>query len=180
MTWYVARAGGMLAFLLLTATVAVGLAMSGKAHGKRWPRFAVEDVHRFLGILTGAFVVVHGGALLLDRVVPISLPQLLVPGTDSYRPVAVAIGVVEAELLAAQAVTNHYRKRMPHKLWRRLHMLSFAVWGLALVHGLTAGTDASTTWALVLYAGSAWLVLALLVHRISHHWTPVGSTEGST
>jgi hypothetical protein len=49
-------------------------------------------------------------------------------------------------------------------------MLNFAVWGLALLHGLTAGTDASTTWALVLYAGSAWLVLALLVHRISLHW----------
>ena len=53
-------------------------------------------------------------------------------------------------------------------------MLNFAVWGLALVHGLTAGTDAFTTWALVLYAGSAWLVLALLVHRISLHWNPVG------
>jgi hypothetical protein len=34
-----------------------------------------------------------------------------------------------------------------------------------LVHGLTAGTDAFTTWALMLYAGSAWLVLALTMHR---------------
>lgn len=167
MTWYVARAGGMLAFLLLTATVAVGLAMSGKAHGKRWPRFAVEDVHRFLGILTGAFVVVHGGALLLDRVVPISLPQLLVPGTDSYRPLPVALGIVAAELLGALAVANHYRSRLSYGFWRRTHYLNFAVWGLALLHGLTAGTDASTPWALSLYAGSAWLVLALVVHRIS-------------
>ena len=77
-------------------------------------------------------------------------------------------------------MTNHYRKRLPHGLWRRLHMLNFAVWGLALVHGLTTGTDAFTTWALVLYAGSAWLVLALLVHRISLHSNPVASTERST
>ena len=48
-------------------------------------------------------------------------------------------------------------------------MLDFAVWGLALVPGLTAGTETTTTWALVLYAGSAWVVLALLVHRISLH-----------
>lgn len=168
--WYAARAGGMLAYLLLTASIAVGLLMSGRARLDRWPRFALEDVHRFLGILAGTFIVIHGGALLLDHVVPFSLGRLLVPGASSYRPLAVALGVVAAELLAALAVTNHYRKHLPHKLWRRLHMLNFGVWGLALVHGLTAGTDASTTWALVLYAGSAWLVLALLVHRISLHW----------
>jgi predicted ferric reductase len=180
MTWYVARAGGMLAYLLLSSSVVVGLVLSGRAQLRRWPRFALEDVHRFLGILAGTFVVIHGGALLLDRVVPISLAQLLVPGSDSYRPLAVALGVVAAELLAALAITNHYRRRLPHTVWRRLHMLNLVVWALALLHGLTAGTDASTTWALVLYAGSAWLVLALLVHRISLHWSPVGSTERST
>jgi predicted ferric reductase len=103
-----------------------------------------------------------------------------VPGTAGYRPLDVAFGVVAAELLAALAVTNHYRKRISHGLWRRLHMLNLAVWGLALVHGLTAGTDANTTWALTLYAGSAWLVLALLFHRISRHWNPVRSTERRT
>jgi predicted ferric reductase len=178
--WYAARAGGMLAYLLLSASVAVGLLMSGRARLQRWPRFALEDVHRFLGILAGTFIAVHGAALLLDHVVPFSLAQLLVPGTDSYRPLWVALGIVAAELLAALAVTNHYRKRLPHRVWRRLHMLNFAVWALALVHGLTAGTDASTTWALVLYAGSAWLVLALLIHRISQHWIPVKSTERRT
>jgi DMSO/TMAO reductase YedYZ heme-binding membrane subunit len=137
-------------------------------------------VHRFIGILAGTFIGIHGAALLLDHVVPFSVGQLLVPGASSYRPLAVALGVVAAELLAALAVTNHYRKRLPQGLWRRLHMLNFAVWALALVHGLTVGTDAFTTWALVLYAGSAWLVLALLVHRISLHWTPVRSTERRT
>jgi predicted ferric reductase len=169
-TWYAARAGGMLAYLLLSASVIVGLLLSGRARLERWPRFALEDVHRFLGILAGTFVVIHGGALLLDRVVPFSLSQLLLPGTDSYRPLAVACGIVAAELLAALAVTNHYRKRIPYRWWRRAHMLNFAVWSLVLVHGLTAGTDATTTWALVLYAGSAWFVLVLLFHRISVHW----------
>jgi sulfoxide reductase heme-binding subunit YedZ len=169
-TWYAARAGGILAYLLLSASVAVGLLMSSRARLQRWPRFALEDVHGFLGILAGTFIVIHGSALLLDHVVPFSLGRLLVPGAASYRPLAVALGVVAAELLAALAVTNHYRKHLSHNLWRRLHMLNFAVWGLALVHGLTAGTDASTTWALLLYAGSAWLVLALLIHRISLHW----------
>ena len=65
MTWYIARAGGTLAYLLLTSSVVVGLLLSNKAQGKRWPRFALEDVHRFLGLLTGVFIVIHGGALLV-------------------------------------------------------------------------------------------------------------------
>jgi len=170
MTWYAARAGGMLAYLLLTSAVAAGLVMSGKSHGKRWPRFAVEDVHRFLGTLTGAFIVLHGAALLLDGFVPFSLSQLVVPGTAPYRPLYVAFGVVAAELLGALAIANHFRTQLSYRFWRRTHYLNFAVWSLALVHGLTAGTDARTTWALVLYAGSAWLVLALLLHRVSLRW----------
>jgi sulfoxide reductase heme-binding subunit YedZ len=170
----------MLAYLLLSSSVAVGLLLSGRARMRRWPRFALEDVHRFIGFLAGTFIVIHGASLLLDHVVPFSLGQLLVPGTAGYRPLPVALGVVAAELLAALALTNHYRKRLPHGLWRRLHMLNFAVWGLALVHGLTAGTDASTTWALVLYASSAWVVLALLVHRISLQLHLLGSDERRT
>jgi sulfoxide reductase heme-binding subunit YedZ len=100
---------------------------------------------------------------------PFSLGQLLVPGTAPYRPLAVSFGVVAAELLVALAVTNRYRARLSYRFWRRAHYLNFAVWLFALVHGLTAGTDAFTTWALMLYAGSAWLVLALTVHRATAH-----------
>jgi predicted ferric reductase len=167
LAWYLARSGGFVALVLLTASVALGLALSLRVQTPRWPRFAIEDVHRFLGVLTGAFVVLHGGALLVNRVVPISLSQLLIPGTTSYRPIPVAFGIVAAELLAALAVANHYRTRLSYRFWRRTHYLNFAVWSLALLHGLTAGTDASTPWALSLYAGSAWLLLALLVHRVS-------------
>ena len=72
----------------------LGVLMSGAHDASRWPRFAVEEVHRFLAILTGVFIVLHGGSLLLDRVVPISLGQELVPFTSPYRPLAVGLGVV--------------------------------------------------------------------------------------
>jgi predicted ferric reductase len=171
-TWYAARAGGLLAYLLLSSSVVVGLLLSGRASLRRWPRFALEEVHRFLGILAGSFIVLHGGALLLDGFLPFSLAQLLVPGTAPYRPLEVALGVVAAELLAALAVANHYRTRLSHRFWRRTHYLNFAVWLLALLHGLTAGTDAMTPWALALYGMSAWLVLGLLVHRLSWRAEP--------
>ena len=86
----------------------LGVLMSARA-SFTWPRFAVEEVHRFLAILTGIFVTLHGASLLLDRVVPIGLGQMLVPFTSSYRPLAVGLGVTAAELMAAVALTNLFR-----------------------------------------------------------------------
>jgi methionine sulfoxide reductase heme-binding subunit len=163
--WYLARASGMTAFALLTVSVALGLLLSGRAQSPAWPRFAVEDVHRFAGLLTGAFVSLHVLTLFADAYMPFSVSQLLVPGASSYRPFATAIGVVGAELLLALAIANRYRKRLSYRFWRRTHYLNFAVWGLAFGHGLLSGTDSGSPWASSLYVGSAALVAGLLAYR---------------
>ena len=106
--WYFARSAGIVAYLLLSASVVAGTLMAGRA-SFTWPRFAVEELHRFLAILTGIFVVLHGASLLLDRVVTISLAQMLVPFSSSYRPLAVGLGTTAAELLAAVGLTNLLR-----------------------------------------------------------------------
>jgi methionine sulfoxide reductase heme-binding subunit len=165
-TWYVVRAGGMVAFALLTAATVLGLLLSGRARLPGWPRFAVEDVHRFVGLATAVFVGLHGLGLLLDDYLPFSLGQLLVPGTAPYRPLATALGVVALELLAALALTNHFRDRLSYAFWRRAHSANFAVWALALLHGVTAGTDSGEAWALSLYAVSAASVIGLTVWRV--------------
>ncbi len=165
-TWYVARAGGLMAFALLTVSVLVGLALSGRARLERWPRFALEDVHRFAGLLAGCFVALHVLVLLVDDFVPFSFSQLIVPGASSYRPVATAVGVIAAELLLALAVTNVLRRRLPHPLWRTAHMLNLGVWALALAHGIAAGSDSASVWAVGLYALSAAAVVGLSAWRI--------------
>jgi predicted ferric reductase len=164
--WYVARAGGIVAFVLLTLSVAAGLALSGRARFRSWPRFAVEDVHGYLGVLAGWFIAVHGLALLVDGYMPFSLAQLLVPFTDSYRPLATAAGIVSAELLGALALTNRFRKQIGHRRWRRAHYLNFVVWVLALAHGLFAGSDSDAGWAMTMYLASTAAVAALLVWRV--------------
>jgi methionine sulfoxide reductase heme-binding subunit len=163
-TWYAARAGGLVAFALLTVTVLAGLALSARAP-RRWPRFALEDVHRFAGLATGAFIALHALSLLVDDYLPFSLGQLLVPGTAPYRPLATALGVVGAELLAALALANRFRARLSYRFWRRMHYLNFAVWALAVVHGITAGTYSRTAWALALYALATGSVTGMTVSR---------------
>ena len=163
--WYLARASGIVAFVLLTIAVVLGLTLSGRAKLPNWPRFAVEDVHRFAGLLTGTFVSLHVLTLFVDSYVPFSLTQLVVPGTSSYRPLSTALGVVAAELLLALAITNRYRKRLSYRFWRRAHYLNFAVWGLALFHGIFTGTDRVALWADVLYGCSAAAVAGIVAWR---------------
>ena len=164
--WYVARSSGLVAYLLLSASVVIGALMAGRVR-LTWPRFAVEEVHRFLALLAGAFIVVHGAALLLDTVVPISLAQELVPFASPYRPFAVGLGILAAELAAAVGITNLFRTRLPHRLWRRAHYLTLAVWGLATLHGFLAGTDRFDPWFAAIAAGTVSAVGFVLFARLS-------------
>ena len=164
--WYFARSAGIVAYLLLSGSVLLGVLMAGRA-SFTWPKFAVEEVHRFLAILTGVFIVLHGGSLLLDRVVPISLGQELVPFTSPYRPLAVGLGVCAMELVAAVGITNALRKRLPHPTWRRLHYLTLPAWLLASLHGVLAGTDAGDPWFAAIAAGTFAAVAIAAFARFS-------------
>jgi sulfoxide reductase heme-binding subunit YedZ len=165
--WYAARAAGVVAYLLVSASVALGLTLAGKERLDRWPRFAVEDVHRFAGILAGTFIALHVFWLAVDSQARLGVGNLLIPFTSSYRPLWTGLGVVAAQLLVALAVTNHYRKRISYTLWRRLHYLNFAVWIATTAHGLGAGTDSGSTAFLLMYAISAGTIAALVLRRFA-------------
>jgi methionine sulfoxide reductase heme-binding subunit len=165
--WYAARAAGVVAYLLVSASVALGLALAGRVRLDRWPRFAVEDVHRFAGMLAGAFIALHVFWLAVDSQSHLTPRSIVIPFTSSYRPFWTGLGIVAAELLVALAVTNHYRKRISYSLWRRLHYLNFAVWIAATAHGLGAGTDSGSRVFLLMYALSAGTVAALALRRFA-------------
>ena len=152
--------------MLLSAGAVLGLLMSRRS-SLRWPKFAVEEVHRFVTILTGVFLAIHVGAVLLDSVVPFSVGQVLVPFSASYRPFATGLGTVALELLLAVALTNLVRRRIPHRLWRHAHYLTFGVWLAATVHGALAGTDRHDAWFLLLYGGSSAAVAATAAARFA-------------
>ena len=163
-TWYVARSAGVVAYVLLSTSVVVGITMSTRAR-LAWPRFAVQEIHRFLAILTAVFLLLHGAALLLDRVVPLSLLQAIVPFTNTYRPFAVGLGVTAMLLLAAVGLTNAVRARLPYTVWRRVHYATFAVWLLSTAHALLAGTDRHDIWFLGVLALTVGTVSVALVAR---------------
>jgi methionine sulfoxide reductase heme-binding subunit len=164
--WYAARAGGVVSYVLLSAVVSLGLGMAGKKRMQHWPRFALEDVHRFGGLLVGTFVAVHVATIAIDSWLPFSPVALVVPLVSRYKPLWTGLGIVAAELLLALAVTNHYRnRRLSYDFWRKAHYLNFAVWGAATLHGLGSGTDRSAPWFLAIEAAAVASVAGLTARR---------------
>jgi DMSO/TMAO reductase YedYZ heme-binding membrane subunit len=165
--WYVARAGGLIAWGLLAASVLWGVALSTRIFGRR-PRPAwLLDLHRYLGGLGVIFVVVHVGAVMADTYVPFSAVATFVPFASSWHPAAVALGIVALYLLLSVELTSLFRSHLPLQIWRRVHYLSFAVFVLATVHGLSAGTDRNTAAMAITFLVVCGLVVLLVAVRVA-------------
>jgi len=161
--WYLARAAGIVAWLLATASVLWGMALSSRALGRRPKAPWLLDLHRFLGGLTVLFVVAHVGSLLADSYVHFTVRDVLVPFAASWKPAALAWGIAALYLLLAVEVTSLLRSHLSKRLWRVVHLLSYAVYVLASIHYLSAGTDAGPA-SRALVIGSLGTVLFFLVY----------------
>ena len=167
MWWYVARASGIVAWLMLSASVIWGIVLaSGAFPSHRRPAWLL-DLHRWLGALTLGFLGLHLGALVADSYVHFGLADLAVPLASDWKPMAVAAGVVAMWSIVAVQASSLLRKRIPKWLWRSVHLSSYPTFLLVSAHGIFAGTDASmplylTTTVLTVVAVSALLVQRLL------------------
>jgi DMSO/TMAO reductase YedYZ heme-binding membrane subunit len=173
--WIVARASGLTAYVLLALSVLAGLILKSRPFGRAVKAASVMDLHRLLALLGLASLGVHGTALLFDRTVRMPVAGLFVPGTSPYRPVAVAFGVIAAELMVIVAVSFYVRKLIGARRWRLLHWSTYAIFGLATAHGLLAGSDSAQPWARDLYLGAVGAVAFATAWRASYK--PTRSTR---
>jgi hypothetical protein len=164
--WYLARAGGLVAYGLLAASTVWGLAVSTRLLG-RWPAPGwTLDLHRFLGGMALAFTGIHLAGLLLDSYVRFDLLDIFVPFAASWRPAAVAWGVTALYLLLAVELTSLARRHLPHRLWRRVHLAAFPLLAAATVHLVTAGSDRATLAVVVPLVAVAVAITFLLLFRL--------------
>jgi DMSO/TMAO reductase YedYZ heme-binding membrane subunit len=171
--WYVTRGTGVVALLLLTAGLVLGVITSTRWAAPRWPGFVVSGLHRSVTLLAVAFVAVHVLTTILDGYAPIGLRDAVVPFASSYRPVWLGLGAVAFDLLLALIVTSLLRVRLGLRTWKAVHWLAYAAWPVALVHAFGTGSDARAGWlALVAGAAAATVVAAVLLRVAQAHLGP--------
>ena len=169
--WYVSRATGVLALLLLTSTVVLGALTGGRATSVAWPRFAVAALHRNLALLTLAFVAVHVVTAIVDGYVGIGWLDAVVPFVSVYQPFWLGLGAAAFDLLLALLITSLLRTRIPARLWRAVHWAAYACWPVALVHGfgIGDGDTRSVPGVVVALACVAAVAVAVVWRAVTTH-----------
>lgn len=165
--WYLARASGVVAYLLLWFSVVLGLAVSNKL-ARLWNGgpTAVE-LHQFVTWLAVALAVFHALILLGDGYIRSTLAQVLVPFSYSgYQPFWVGLGQGAFYLSVIVAASFYVRKRLGYRAWRTLHYASFVIYFLLSLHGIFAGTDTATPGMVAVYALTGVSVYFLTLVRV--------------
>ncbi len=169
--WYLTRGTGVMALLLLTASMLLGILEVKRWRSPRWPRFVTAGLHRSLSLLSVAFVAVHVATTVVDGFAPIGWLDAVVPFRSPYRPLWLGLGAVALDLLIALVVTSLLRGRIGYRTWRVVHWAAYACWPVSLVHGLGTGTDVPQTWSLALTGVCLVAVVAAVWWRLADAWT---------
>lgn len=164
--WYVTRAAGLAAYLLLWLSTVWGLAVASKVFDPLLQRVFTFDMHEFLSLLALGFTGLHVGVLLADKYMAFTLPDVLVPFLTSYRPLWVGIGVIAMYLTVLVTATFYLRSRIGYKTFRAIHLLSFLAYAGVTAHSLMAGTDSALSSTKLIYAGTALVIAVLTAHYL--------------
>jgi predicted ferric reductase len=165
--WYLSRASGLVAYVLVWLSVALGLLITNRL-ARIWPGGPLAaDVHQFASLLGLTFAVFHGLILLGDHYINFTLAQLLVPfASRNYQPLWVGLGQLGFYLTLPLTFSFYIRKQIGYRAWRLIHYGSFTVFVLVFLHGAGSGTDSSNFFISATYYLTGGAVLFLTIYRI--------------
>jgi hypothetical protein len=165
--WFATRGAGTAVLVLLTVTLALGLASAMGGRSDRWPRFLSAGLHRNLSLLALTLLVVHIVAAIADPFAKMAWRDAVVPFVSSYRPVWTGLGVLAAEVFVALIITSAVRPLMGYTAWRAIHWVAYVSWPLAILHGLGDGTDARVPWSMAITVACVTIVVMVIAVRLS-------------
>jgi predicted ferric reductase len=165
--WYLSRTSGVIAYLLVWVSVALGVAIKNRM-AQAWPGGPTAvDLHQFASLFALALSVFHALILLGDRYANYSPSQIVTPFAITNPPALWSgLGQLGFYLMLPVAFSFYARQFIGFKLWRLIHYASFIIYILVTAHGIFAGTDTSTPGMLGLYALTILSTYFLIVHRV--------------
>lgn len=174
--WFLNRGSGIVLVAVLTLATALGVLSASGRVSRRWPRFALQTLHRNVSVIAVALLVAHAATPVLDTYVnhyaQISWLDTFVPFASPYKPLALGLGTLASDLVVVVVLSSIARRRFGHRAWFSLHLLSYAAWGLGLVHGFLIGSDSRTVWGLGVSVAAVVVVAGSLLARFTSPAAP--------
>jgi sulfoxide reductase heme-binding subunit YedZ len=164
--WMASRASGLVAMVLITISVGLGLAMAGKVMRRPGLSRKLLAIHEHTAVAGIVAIAVHGITLLGDPWLNPGVAGISVPFAMAFRPLWTGFGIVGGYLAAVLGLSFYFRKRIGARLWRKAHRATVVVYLLGLLHAFGAGTDASAAWFRWWVLLTAPLIGGLFVYRV--------------
>ena len=139
--WYATRSTGIVATVLMLASLAWGFLFSARETGRRLRPAWWLDMHKGLGGLALVFTGLHIGTAFADTDLGVRLATVFVPGVASSDTTAFTWGVLAFYGLVVVVFTSWPRLLFRRRTWRAVHLLSVPATALACVHASQLGSD---------------------------------------
>lgn len=174
--WFLARSTGLVALIAFTVSTALGAVSARPGSQISVPqldrRFLTQMAHRSAAIVGLMMLATHVALIVLDTFADVSITGALIPFTAGYAPIALGAGTLAVYAIAATAISGALRGRLAISVastrrWRYVHFSAYAGWGLAMGHGIFAGTDTGAWWTTAIYLACGTIVLAAITARIA-------------
>jgi predicted ferric reductase len=157
--WYASRATGVVALLLMTAVVLLGLMVTRQGRLPGLPQFVVTGLHRNVSLVAVLFVGLHVLTTVADSYVKIPLTAVVVPLASPYERLWIGLGAVSTDITIAVVMTSLLRRHLSRMLWRAVHLLAYLSWPVAWLHSISASHDLLHGWMSLM--GIACLLLVV-------------------
>jgi len=175
--WFLNRSSGIVLLVLLTISTLLGvLSTHGRAR-QTVPTFVSQALHRNISLLSVLFLLAHATTSVVDTYVDIRWWQAIVPFGGTYQPLWLGLGALASDFIAVVVLTSLVRTRLSHRLWRVVHLASYAAFVIGAVHGLGIGTDMTNFgWAVqlnlacmaIVALAASWRLVRALRGRRQH------------
>jgi methionine sulfoxide reductase heme-binding subunit len=176
--WLSSRAFGVVAMVLVSLSVGVGLALAGRVSKRPGMARRLKQLHESLALAGLLAIALHGLLLLGDSYLRPGLAGISIPFVLGHRMVWTGLGIVAGWMSAVIVGSFYVRRWIGVKVWRWLHRWTLAVYGLGIVHTLGSGTDATSAWLIALLGLTAAPVA--VVATLRRPWTTTPSRTRST
>ncbi len=164
--WLVSRASGIVAVVLISLSVLMGLAMATRAIRSPGCKRAIARLHEHVALVALLAIALHGVALLGDHWLKPGWRGITVPFALSYRPAFTGIGIIAGYLAVLLGPSFYLRRRIGARRWRKLHRATALVWALSVIHTLGAGSDGHAYWLQCVVIVTGVPIVYLLVVRV--------------
>lgn len=139
--WYTSRASAFVAFILLYLSIFLGLTLRISWLRKIFSPVYALDTHCWISLYATIFAFIHGGVLLLDKFLKLTVADLFIPFVSKFETNLMAVGIIGFYLMIILVATSYGKKYMSHKLWRAVHFLNIILYVVVVIHAYYLGTD---------------------------------------